>query len=279
MNTAEDSGYFEIRQVTPWLVSFKDRLQVLCYLLTGSERALLFDTAYGIGDLPGAVRSVTRLPLTVLLSHGHADHALGAWQFENVLLHPADLAVFREYTGREWRRKAIDALRKNGILPEGYDEEAYLARNIPEPSPLDEGAVFDLGGLTARIVPMPGHTWGSVGLLVEEHRVLICGDAANRAVFLFLPESSGVRQYAEMLKTVSRLPFDTHLVSHAEGFYDRAMFDSYIKAADSARWWNSIPMRVPGFEKTRTLVRFLGKSIRAKDACGLVFTREKLKER
>ena len=69
------------------LLCIYDPESVFCYLVVGNERALLFDTAFGIGSLPGAIRKITDKPVTVVLSHGHTDHANGAYQFDEAWLH------------------------------------------------------------------------------------------------------------------------------------------------------------------------------------------------
>ena len=50
---------------------------VTCYLLLGREKAMLIDTAYGEGDLPALIASITSLPLIVVNTHGHYDHTSG----------------------------------------------------------------------------------------------------------------------------------------------------------------------------------------------------------
>lgn len=50
---------------------------VFCYLIEGSEKAMLIDTGYGLGDLRSAVEKVTGLPLIIVNTHGHCDHIGG----------------------------------------------------------------------------------------------------------------------------------------------------------------------------------------------------------
>ena len=50
----------------------------MMYLIAGTESALLLDTGLGLLDLPAVCRSLTPLPVRVLLTHAHGDHALGA---------------------------------------------------------------------------------------------------------------------------------------------------------------------------------------------------------
>ena len=45
------------------------------YLLTGEKRAVLVDTLQNATGLYEKVRELTELPLDVLITHGHIDHA------------------------------------------------------------------------------------------------------------------------------------------------------------------------------------------------------------
>ena len=61
---------------------------VWMFLVVGPERALLIDTAYGLGDLPGLAAEITGgKPLLVANTHEHFDHAYGNCRFEKVYCH------------------------------------------------------------------------------------------------------------------------------------------------------------------------------------------------
>ena len=65
-----------------------DQGMVRCFLILGTERALLLDTGAGECDLPGLIRTVTDLPLI-----GAGAAGLAAGSFLGLLIHdriPAD---------------------------------------------------------------------------------------------------------------------------------------------------------------------------------------------
>ena len=70
------------------------------YLVQGRDKALLVDTGMGVGDLAGLVRSLTSLPVMVVNTHGHPDHAGGNGGFDEVYLHPADEPHHEEVCAR-----------------------------------------------------------------------------------------------------------------------------------------------------------------------------------
>ena len=58
-----------------------DRAGCCVNLVTGKEKALVFDTGSGTDDIHGLVRGITGLPLVVINSHGHYDHSGGILAF------------------------------------------------------------------------------------------------------------------------------------------------------------------------------------------------------
>ena len=114
-----------------------------------------------MGRLRAFVESLTNKPLTVLLSHGHIDHAPGAVEFEDVYLNSADWPLYRSQCGLAGRQDYL-----KGNLKDRY--EALTAGTLLEGDPdktfaeLTGGMVFDLGGVHLRAVAFPGHTPGSM---------------------------------------------------------------------------------------------------------------------
>lgn len=75
---------FGVRQIAPGVYHIDEWGVASCYLVAGSERALLIDTGVGLGNMPGLVRTLTKLPVTVAATHAHCDHIGGAgrlWQY------------------------------------------------------------------------------------------------------------------------------------------------------------------------------------------------------
>ena len=61
---------------------------VWMYLIIGPEKAMLIDTAFGIGDMKGLVDEITGgMPLIVANTHAGPDHCLGNVRFDKVYCH------------------------------------------------------------------------------------------------------------------------------------------------------------------------------------------------
>lgn len=139
------------------------------------------------------------------------------------------------------------------ILPKSVDGNAYLNGPLYENFlPIAEGDIFDLGGMTAQAVELPGHTPGSIGLLVKERRVLLVSDATNAGVCLFLPESCKLSVYQSTLRKIDALEFDWLLTGHDGKLIRKAALKDYIAVAENPDFEHGKPGKesglVPGVE-------------------------------
>ena len=106
--------YFTIYKYNDTLYQIKDALGVLSTLIIGCDKALLFDTGYGIGNLKEEVERITTKPLIVVNSHGHMDHACGNYLFEKVYIHPDDIKLCTEHNGIERRKRNLKRTTPRG---------------------------------------------------------------------------------------------------------------------------------------------------------------------
>jgi len=253
--------YYAAKQIHPWLYSIYDPQAVFCYLIVGKEKALLYDTCYGVAPLDPVVRTITNLPYEVVLSHGHIDHVNGAYQFPETWLHPADRELCLRHTSKTARGNIAEKMGKSHNIqdpapleeplpldmvtdknnPSAFNADEWIPLGAGNLKDLPHGKIFDLGELTVEVVPMEGHTPGSVGLLIHEHRVLLDSDAANHHIWMFLEESLGMDVYINMLKRVKELPFDTFYVGHQDDPRPKSELDKYIHAAENIDVEKSTP--------------------------------------
>ncbi len=209
---------FEVYPLEPGVVQIADGAGNCATLVTGKDRALLFDTMIGLGDLAGFVRAQTALPLTVVNSHGHLDHVGGNLGFQDVYIHPADRALFAA------NLRVVEERGKNSGL-----DLSNCAESLAHPERLRDllpGRVFDLGGLRVKVVPLAGHTAGSVGLLLLERGLLLAGDACTPQMCLFM-EGASLRAYRETLLALRALPFDRFVFGHHTGTFARGWLDRF----------------------------------------------------
>lgn len=189
----------------------------LMYLVAGRERAALLDTGSGFGSLKGCVDKLTDKPVTVLLTHGHTDHALGAAEFDDVRISPVERRAYERHSEMAFRRRSGAMWRDFPLL---RDDQIVPAMPFERMTPLRHGDVFDLGGVTVEMLACPGHTRGMLTALIREERLLLLGDACNFLTFLYDDLSTGVAEYRESLRwlrgeTDGR--YNAVLLSHGDG--------------------------------------------------------------
>lgn len=200
------TGYFRAKKLTDHTTAIYTGSHEILYLIEGTDSAILIDTSVGIRGLGEFVKALTSLPLTVLLTHGHIDHAMGAQEFETVYMNHGDEAI---YLGMRDPADRLDYILHSG----GNADIAELLPPVPMTfRNLEDGMVFDLGGLHVDVFALPGHTPGSMTMLIREERTLVLGDACNLFTFLFDERCLTVRQYRESLKAY---------LARMEGSFDR----------------------------------------------------------
>lgn len=146
-----------------------------CYLLLGSERALLIDCSLGTGELPTLIRALTSLPVTVAATHAHGDHVGAGHQFDAVFVPEEEITLnFRIQNLRCYRRKLLsNTMKKQGITEKNITGSVLRAKWLP----MEDGKVFELGDRTVRTFRTPGHTQGGTCFLDETQQMLFVGDS------------------------------------------------------------------------------------------------------
>ena len=206
-----------IIQIRPNVYLIDDAGDSTCYLITGSEKALLVDSVNGYEDLKAITQTLTDLPVIVVNTHGHGDHIYGNVYFEEAWLHPADFALYDQFFGY-----AKDIMEQNNQKP------------CPVKA-LEIGQIFDLGGVQLEVVDLKGHTAGSVGLLDKAGRILYTGDGLNVHIWMQLDHSLPIATLLETLRTLKEqhgADFDYVAHGHARELRDKEILDWMIRGCE-----------------------------------------------
>ena len=220
---------FETRKITDHITEFLGRFHERMYLVQGTERAALIDTGCGFGSLKAEVDRVNKLPLTVLLTHGHQDHAMGAVEFDEVYLNPEEKEVFLRHCDGPYRLLGLAISRDAKLVT---PEDMLPPPDYERFHPVRAGDLFDLGGVTLEAFACPGHSHGHLVFLDKEHKILFSGDAVSRASFLLGQEAVSVEEYRDNLirlrdKLSGRV--DRILEGHGNGELPFSIFDGVIQ--------------------------------------------------
>jgi len=176
----QDQDWFEVYKITDSIYAIYEMGQfeeTISYLILGAEKALLFDTGIGVGDMRKLVSNLTGLPIIVLNSHTHYDHVGGNHSFETVY------GVSTEYTQEHTKGRPNDEVREfigpgwvwkpipNGITVDNYESKPFTISHY-----VTDGEKIDLGGRVLEVYLVPGHTPDSLVLMDREEGLLFMGD-------------------------------------------------------------------------------------------------------
>ncbi|OPZ21606.1 MAG: Hydroxyacylglutathione hydrolase [Firmicutes bacterium ADurb.BinA205] len=155
---------------------------VTCYVINGKDGSLLIDTGfYFCCDRLREWLSQFNIR-HILLTHAHVDHDFNAAKLRKstgaqILLSEKDVPLIGNYrsqpvkaTMRKYRLRNVQQNVCGGMKL--FSTRPYSPDIVIKPQ--DSGILRSLG-YDADIVPLPGHTLGSVGVLADG--VLYCGDA------------------------------------------------------------------------------------------------------
>lgn len=165
----------EITQLEDHVLVFETIEKSSMYLIEGTDKAMLIDTGTKCEKLDEVVRTITKKPLYVVLTHAHGDHAGNIGFFKEIYMHPADTV----------------------LLNKSYKGVIHFVK---------DGDEFDLGGKIIEVSHMPAHTPGSIVLLDKKAGSCYSGDAfGSGQVWLQLRPFATMKTYINSCKKMEKL--------------------------------------------------------------------------
>jgi glyoxylase-like metal-dependent hydrolase (beta-lactamase superfamily II) len=145
----------------------------------GKDADLIIDFGMGLAPLRPFLNIDVGKPVIALATHVHADHIGSFNEFEHRLGHAVEADGF---AGME---DAVTLAHLFRDLPQGveqtpepsFDQNHYAILPAPLTRVLAENDTVDIGGSLYKVLHLPGHSPGSIGLLDEASGVFFSGDA------------------------------------------------------------------------------------------------------
>lgn len=232
--------WFEVYKVRPGVFAIYEPHQseeVICYLLLGTKRAVLFDTGMGISNIRNVVEGLTSLPVSVLNSHTHNDHVGDNWRFTDIYGMDTDFTRANAKGSKKAAQAEIGPGEICGDLPPGFNATEYSTKPFHITHWIHDHDKIDLGERTLEVISVPGHTPDSIALLDEKNGLLFTGDTFySGPIWLFRPETDLDAYLASVKKLASLAPgLQLLLPAHNEPFADPSNLPRVVKAMEEVR--------------------------------------------
>ncbi len=212
----QSQDWFEVYEIRSDIFAIYEPGQfeeVISYLIVGSDRALLFDTGLGIGDMRRLTEELTDLDVAVLNSHTHYDHVGGNHAFATV--YGTGLEYTKENARGRPREEVAEFVGDGWIwkeLPDGFSIDDYSSLAFTVTDTVEDGQVISLGNVELEVLLTPGHAPDALCLLDRDRRLLFTGDTFYPAtLYAHLPGST-FRDYEQTAERLASLAEGVDLV-------------------------------------------------------------------
>jgi glyoxylase-like metal-dependent hydrolase (beta-lactamase superfamily II) len=199
------------------------RLDCHIYVIDGGSEAAIVDAGMGgkygateqiLSNIADAGVDLDKIS-SLILTHYHADHAGGAYDFRKrlsieVLGSPLTIATLS--LGDE-EQISLPFAKSAGFYPSDYVFQPCPGRGV-----LTEGVAFSVGDLQVTVFETPGHCDGHVSLLVEggDRTYLIGGDLVfyGGTIIAQNIHDCSIQKYAASTLKMAEADFEAFLPGH-----------------------------------------------------------------
>lgn len=220
----------EIDSDTYAISEYKHWEETHCYLLCGTERAILIDTGLGVSNIKKVIDSLTKLPVTVITTHAHWDHIGGHKYFKNFAVHEKEVS---------WMAGQfpipLQVVKKNLTLkpcpfPADFCLEDYQIFQGDPKSVLHDGDHLDLGNRSLQVIHTPGHSPGHCCFYEADRQCLYSGDLIYKGCLDAFYPTTNPQQFYESVKKVRALKIKRVLPAHHQLFIPVCMVSEIEEA-------------------------------------------------
>lgn len=185
-----------------------------CYLITQENSSILVDTGLKGNEKKILEACQGKNVQLIVLTHGHIDHIQNAATLAKQLrvpiaMHKRDIALIQNNLCREMKSKGFlgNVVRFFSVMSAKF---AKIQTFIPEVILADGDKLFEYG-IDGEIIELPGHTEGSIGIILGDQHLLV-GDALMN---MFAPGVSLLYEnQEEMLQSAKKIEDLGEIIVH-----------------------------------------------------------------
>ena len=205
------------------------------YVIDTPEQSLIIDTGFDRPECRASLwTGILELGLdlrktSLFLTHLHADHTGLVFDFVKHGIPVYTGRIDHDYftttvEGETWSILEKLYVREGypageiALQTKGNHARLYAPKGVYPATLLDDGAVLQIGEITAQAIHTPGHTPGHMALYLPEEQILFSGDhilfdiTPNIGVYVGVPDSLG--SYLDSLKKTCRLSIRRTFPAH-----------------------------------------------------------------
>lgn len=185
-----------------------------CYLMCGTEKAVLIDTGLGVSNIRSVVDSLTTLPIMAVTTHAHWDHIGGHKYFEDIAVHEAE---------KEWLSVRfpipLQVVKRNLMckpcdFPKDFMLEDYQIFTRTPQCILHDGDYLDLGNRKLMVIHTPGHSPGHCCFYELDREYLFSGDLIYEGCLDAFYPSTDPQLFFQSVRKIQNLSIERILPGH-----------------------------------------------------------------
>jgi len=190
------------------------------FLIDGGDDAVLIESGVG-QDTKKIIDNIAKINIDkekiskLILTHAHLDHSGGAYDFKKMLglkIYISKIEAGYIENGDE-NAIGLNIAKKSGFYPDDFK-----LNPVKIDAALNGGEIIKVGKYALRIINSPGHSAGSICVLLENHtkKVLFSGDTVFMRGLLSLenlPDSS-LQDYKIGINNIFNYEIDSLVPSH-----------------------------------------------------------------
>lgn len=198
----------------------------------GRDRDLLVDTGMGLASLRAAFPELGERRVVAVATHTHVDHVGGLGEFAERVVHRLEAggvsAIPATLRGSDYPKAVRDSIVEAGygvrdwlitaVPRAGFDPLQYALPPLTPTWLVDEGDILDLGDRAFRVLHLPGHSPGSLGLWEQSSGTLFSGDAVYDGPLLATLPGSDLAAYRRTMERLLDLPVRVVHAGHDPSF-------------------------------------------------------------
>ena len=204
----------KIAENTFVISEYKHWEEAHCYLLCGSDKALLIDTGLGVSDLGIIIKELTALPVMVATTHVHWDHIGGHKYFSNIAVHESETSWINGSFPIPLQVVKNNLTLKPCAFPEGFTLDDYKIYQGKPDRIMHDGDQINLGDRIINVIHTPGHSPGHCCFYESEREDLYSGDLIYKGCLDAFYPSTDPMQFWQSVKKIQQLRVKRVLPGH-----------------------------------------------------------------